>query len=46
MQGFATRGAVTAFSSVADAHQITVIGEVPPLTLKQIAMSVEPAESR
>ena len=40
LQGFSSRGAVNAFSRVADDHQITVVGDVPLPTIKQIATSV------
>ena len=41
LQGFSSMGAVNAFSRVADSHQITVVGEVPLPTVRQIASSVE-----
>ena len=40
LQGYSARGAVNAFSRVADNHQITVIGELPLPTVRQIASSV------
>ena len=40
LQGYSSRGAVNAFSRVADDHQITVVGEVPLPTIRQIAASV------
>ena len=40
LQGSSSRGAVNAFSRVANDHQITVVGEVPLPTVKQIAHSV------
>jgi negative regulator of sigma E activity len=40
MQGFSSMGAVNAFSRVANSHQITVVGEVPLPTVRQIASSV------
>ena len=40
LQGSSSRGAVNAFSRVANNHQITVVGEVPLPTVKQIAHSV------
>ena len=40
LQGYSSRGAVNAFSRVADDHQITVVGDVPLPTIKQIATSV------
>jgi sigma-E factor negative regulatory protein RseB len=41
LQGFSSMGAVNAFSRVAENHQITVVGEVPLPTVRQIAGSVE-----
>lgn len=41
LQGFSSMGAVNAFSRVAENHQITVVGEVPLPTVRQIASSVE-----
>ena len=40
MQGYSSRGAVNAFSRVADQHQITVVGELPLPTVRRIAGSV------
>lgn len=40
LQGYSSRGAVNAFSRVDDDHQITVVGDVPLPTIKQIATSV------
>lgn len=40
MQGYSSMGAVNAFSRVADDHQITVVGEIPLPTVRQIASSV------
>ena len=40
LQGSSSRGAVNAFSRVANDYQITVVGEVPLPTVKQIAHSV------
>ncbi|MGR8920274.1 MAG: MucB/RseB C-terminal domain-containing protein [Gammaproteobacteria bacterium] len=40
MQGYSARGAVNAFSRVHGDHQITVVGEVPLPTVRQIASSV------
>ncbi|MGE0486543.1 MAG: MucB/RseB C-terminal domain-containing protein [Gammaproteobacteria bacterium] len=40
LQGYSARGAVNAFSRIADNHQITVVGEVPLPTVRQIAASV------
>ncbi|MCB1749260.1 MAG: MucB/RseB C-terminal domain-containing protein [Gammaproteobacteria bacterium] len=40
LQGYSARGAVNAFSRIADGHQITVVGEVPLPTVRQIAASV------
>ncbi|MFT4562504.1 MAG: sigma-E factor negative regulatory protein RseB [Gammaproteobacteria bacterium] len=41
LQGYSSMGAVNAFSRVSDNHQITVVGEVPLPTVRQIASSVE-----
>lgn len=40
LQGFSSLGAVNAFSRVADDYQITVVGEVPQSTVRQIAAAV------
>lgn len=40
LQGYSARGAVNAFSRVADEFQITVVGELPLPTVRQIAASV------
>ncbi|MCC6705949.1 MAG: MucB/RseB C-terminal domain-containing protein [Gammaproteobacteria bacterium] len=40
LRGQSSRGAVNAFSRLDDMHQITVVGEVPLLTVKRIATSV------
>ncbi|MEQ8230783.1 MAG: MucB/RseB C-terminal domain-containing protein [Gammaproteobacteria bacterium] len=40
LQGYSARGAVNAFSRVEDEHQITVVGELPLPTVRQIATSV------
>lgn len=42
LQGFTAVGAVNTFSTVSHDHQVTVVGEVPPLTVRQIASSVGP----
>ena len=42
MKGFSAMGAVNAYSTIADHFQITAVGEVPPLTVRQIATSVIP----
>ena len=44
LQGYSARGAVNAFSRVDDKHQITVVGELPLPTVRQIAASVARAE--
>ena len=36
-------GVASAFSTVVDGHQVTVVGEVPPRTLKFIATGLRPA---
>ena len=43
LRGFSARGAVNAFSRVAQDHQITVVGELPLPTVQQIAASVRQA---
>ena len=40
LQGYSSMGAVNAFSRVDTRYQITVVGEVPQPTVRQIAMSV------
>ena len=40
MQGLAKVGAAFAFSRALDNHQVTAVGEVPPVTLEAIAASV------
>lgn len=40
MQGYSSMGAINAFSRVAENHQITVVGEIPLPTVRQIASSV------
>ena len=45
LQGYSARGAVNAFSRVADNHQITVVGELPLPTVRQIASSVARSEN-
>jgi negative regulator of sigma E activity len=42
MKGFSTMGAVNAYSTTSAHFQITAVGEVPPLTVRQIATSVVP----
>lgn len=44
LRGRSSRGAVNAFSRLADNHQITVVGEVPADTAQKIALSVVRAE--
>ncbi len=44
LRGRSSRGAVNAFSRLADSHQITVVGEVPAATAQKIAGSVVRAE--
>ena len=44
LQGHSARGAVNAFSRVDDQHQITVVGELPLPTVRQIAASVARVE--
>ncbi len=40
LQGYSSVGAVNAYSRVADDYQITVVGEVPRTTVRQIAGSI------
>ena len=40
--GLSTMGAVNAFGLLLDDYQVTVVGEVPPLTVEMIARAVEP----
>jgi sigma-E factor negative regulatory protein RseB len=40
LQGFTSIGAVNTFSTLSSDFQITVVGEVPPLTVRQVAGSV------
>jgi len=44
LQGYSARGAVNAFSRVDDKHQITVVGELPLPTVRQIAASIARVE--
>jgi sigma-E factor negative regulatory protein RseB len=44
LQGYSARGAVNAFSRVDDKHQITVVGELPLPTVRQIAASISRVE--
>ena len=41
-KGLSTMGAVNAFGLLLDDYQVTVVGEVPPLTVEMIARAVEP----
>jgi len=40
LEGFTSHGAVNTYSTQANGHQVTVIGEVPPITVRKIAASV------
>ena len=40
--GLSTMGAVNAYGLLLDGHQVTVVGEVPAVTVEMIAHSVEP----
>ncbi len=42
VQGSGRSGVASAFSTVVDGHRITVVGEVPPRTLKFIATGLRP----
>lgn len=44
LQGYSARGAVNAFSRIANDHQVTVVGELPLTTVRRIAASVSPNE--
>lgn len=43
MEGLSSVGAVNTYSTIANGHQITVVGEMPAATLRQIAASVSPS---
>jgi sigma-E factor negative regulatory protein RseB len=43
LEGFTAVGAVNTYSRLNNNYQVTVVGEVPPLTVRQIAGSVVPA---
>lgn len=43
MKGSGRSGVASAFSTVVDGHQVTVVGEVPPRTLKFIATGLRPS---
>jgi sigma-E factor negative regulatory protein RseB len=43
VEGSGRSGVASAFSTVVDGHQVTVVGEVPPRTLKFIATGLRPA---
>jgi sigma-E factor negative regulatory protein RseB len=45
MNGLSRMGAVHAFGSVVDGHQITVVGEVPAATVDQLGRSVRRTEA-
>ena len=40
-QGLSQMGAVTAFGRLIDGFQITVLGEVPPITVEKVALSIQ-----
>jgi sigma-E factor negative regulatory protein RseB len=46
MKGLAKVGAAFAFSRAMDGHQVTAVGEVPPVTLEAIAASVTKDEGK
>lgn len=46
MRGLAKVGAAFAFSRAFDGHQVTAVGEVPPVTLEAIASSVTKDEAK
>ena len=39
--GLSTMGAMNAYGAVVDGYQVTVVGEVPPATVRMIATSVQ-----
>jgi sigma-E factor negative regulatory protein RseB len=41
-QGLSSMGAMNAFAAVVDDYQVTVIGEVPAVTVQMVASSVSP----
>ncbi|MGH8467818.1 MAG: MucB/RseB C-terminal domain-containing protein [Gammaproteobacteria bacterium] len=43
VQGYSAFGALNTYRTLADGYQITVVGEVPAATVRQIAVSVSPA---
>ncbi len=43
LRGSGRSGVASAFSTVVDGHQVTVVGEVPPSTLKFIATGLRPS---
>ncbi len=45
LEGFTAVGAVNTYSRLNNNYQVTVVGEVPPLTVRQVAGSVVPATS-
>ena len=46
IRGLAKLGAAFAFSRAMDGHQVTAVGEVPPVTLEAIAASVTKEEAK
>ncbi|MCW8828753.1 MAG: MucB/RseB C-terminal domain-containing protein [Gammaproteobacteria bacterium] len=42
--GASSMGGVNAYSRQMDSHSVTVVGEVPPVTVKQIAESLQPIQ--
>lgn len=45
MEGYSVMGAVNTYSLRTHEHQVTVVGEAPPLTVRRVAVSVVPAAS-
>jgi sigma-E factor negative regulatory protein RseB len=41
-QGLSSMGSMNAFGAVVDGYQVTVVGEVPPVTVQMVASSVKP----
>lgn len=40
LEGYTSLGAVNTYSTLANDHQVTVVGELPPVTVRRIATSV------
>ena len=44
LNGISQMGAVTAYGSQVNGHQITVVGEVPAITVEKVAMAIRPTQ--